>query len=70
MIAAIIIYPSMKDVARKNAHLVSFFNNSHYWGGQLGMVAKELGVNRGLQINTESRWYALVLMMLSVQQYK
>lgn len=60
----------MKEVARKNTRLVSFFNNSHFWGGQLEDIAKELGIRRGLEINTESRWYALVLMFLSVQTYQ
>ena len=70
MIAAIIIYPSMKDVARKNTRLVSFFNNSHYWGGQLLEMSAKEGIKRGLVINTESRWYALVLMFQSIQQHK
>lgn len=60
----------MKEASRKNTRLVSFFNSSHYWGGQLEEVAKELGVKRGLEISTESQWYALVLMFLSIQQYQ
>ena len=70
LIGRITAYPSMKEVARKNTRLVSFFTSSHYWGGQLLDIARKEGISRGLVMNTESRWYALVLMFLSIQQFK
>ncbi|KAJ7763164.1 hypothetical protein DFH07DRAFT_770895 [Mycena maculata] len=39
---------------------------SHYWGGQLQAEAKHLAVTRGLKKNCETRWYALILLCLSV----
>lgn len=61
----------MKNVTKMNTRIVNFFNSSHYWGGQLVEIAKGQAepVTRGLQINTESRWYALILMFQSVIEY-
>ncbi|EDR12208.1 uncharacterized protein LACBIDRAFT_311349 [Laccaria bicolor S238N-H82] len=50
--------------------IVSFFNSSHYWGGQLEKICKENGVTCGLKTNTESRFYALILQALSVHEHK
>jgi hypothetical protein len=63
-------YPTMKQVATKSACIVSYFNSSHYWGGQLDMEARSLGVSRSLKTNTKTRWYALILQALSVQSYR
>ncbi|KAI0073357.1 hypothetical protein K474DRAFT_1603514 [Panus rudis PR-1116 ss-1] len=62
----IVAYPEMKAIITATTRIVSFFNSSHFWGGQLSAAAKEEGINRKLQTNTESRWYSLILMALTV----
>ena len=59
-----------KETIKKNMRIVCFFNRSHYWGGRLRKIAQQEGVTRGLTINTESCWYAFILMFLSVQAHK
>jgi hypothetical protein len=56
----------MKKTVSQANRTVTFFNGSHYWGGQLKDEAKRLKVTRGLKKNCESRWYALILLCLSV----
>ncbi|KJA25135.1 hypothetical protein HYPSUDRAFT_183073 [Hypholoma sublateritium FD-334 SS-4] len=63
-------FPPIKDAISKNSRIVTFFNSSHYWGGQLEMCAQDKGVTRGLKTNTESRFYSLILQALSVQEHK
>ncbi|KAG1774943.1 hypothetical protein EV702DRAFT_973940 [Suillus placidus] len=58
--------PFMKWHVTKATRVVTFFNGSHYWGGQLKEQAKKDGINRGLKKNCKSRWYALVLQSMSV----
>lgn len=60
----------MKSTASKNARIVSFFNSSHYWGGQLDILAKEGNVTRSLKTNTESRFYALILQCMSTRDHQ
>jgi hypothetical protein len=59
----------MKSTLKKNAHIVTFFNSSHYWGGQLKALAKSLNVTRGLVDNSETRWYTVILQALSILYY-
>ena len=54
-------YPAMKLIITTSACIVSFFNGSHYWGGQLEILAKTQGISHGLKTNTESWWYAMIL---------
>ncbi|THG97345.1 hypothetical protein EW145_g7636 [Phellinidium pouzarii] len=70
LIGKITAFPAMRTVTQKNTRIVSFFNRSHYWGGQLAEIASGFGIRHGLTINTESQWYALILMCLSVQTYQ
>lgn len=70
IIGKITAFPTIKETISKNSHIVTFFNSSHYWGGQLEVVAKDKGVTRGLKTNTESRFYALILQALSVKEHK
>ena len=70
IIGKIVSYPSVKKTITSNSRIVSFFNSSHYWGGQLEKICKENGVTRGLKTNTESRFYALILQALSVREHK
>ena len=70
IIGKIVSYPSVKKTIISNSRIVSFFNSSHYWGGQLEKICKENGVTRGLKTNTESRFYALILQALSVREHK
>uniref|UniRef100_A0A0W0GAT8 DUF659 domain-containing protein n=1 Tax=Moniliophthora roreri TaxID=221103 RepID=A0A0W0GAT8_MONRR len=46
--------------------VVTFFNNSHYWGGQLKEEACKVKITQGLKKNCESCWYAIILLALSV----
>ncbi|KAG2743402.1 hypothetical protein P692DRAFT_20746294, partial [Suillus brevipes Sb2] len=50
--------------------VVTFFNGSHYGGGQFEEQAKKDGINQGLKKNCESRWYALVLQSMSVHDHR
>jgi len=59
IIGKIVSYPSVKKTITSNSQIVSFFNSSHYWGGQLEKISKENGITHGLKMNTESRFYAL-----------
>jgi hypothetical protein len=70
IIGKIVLWPSMKQTVRKNACIVSFFESSHYWGGQLQDLARKQGLQRGLKTNTESRFYSLILQGLSIQEHK
>ena len=54
----------------KVTQIVTFFANSHYWGGQLKEEAKKDGITTSLKKNCESQWYALVLHCMSVQTYQ
>lgn len=45
IIGKICTFLEMKAVIAKNVQIVSFFNHSHYWGGQLKSVAKEMNIN-------------------------
>ncbi|KAG2058781.1 hypothetical protein BDR06DRAFT_1003955 [Suillus hirtellus] len=49
----------MKKNVTKATHVVTFFNGSHYWGGQLKEQAKIDNVKRRLKKNCESRWKSL-----------
>ncbi|KAG1796726.1 uncharacterized protein HD556DRAFT_1431303 [Suillus plorans] len=55
IIGKIALYPAMKKVATKSAHIVSYFNQSHYWGGQLDNEARSMNIHRSMKSNTESR---------------
>jgi len=70
IIGKVVAYPRIKDAITKNSRIVTFFNASHYWGGQLDLAATKKGVTRGLKTNTESRFYALILQALSVKEHK
>lgn len=59
----------MKDLIKKNARIVAFFNRSHVYGGKLAEIAKQLGVTRGLTITVETRWYSTCLMFKSLQSH-
>jgi hypothetical protein len=44
----------MKWVLTASAHIVAFFNSSHYWGSQLEIQAESQNVLWWLKTNTES----------------
>jgi hypothetical protein len=56
----------MKKVVAKATRVVTFFNSSHFWGGQLKAEAKALNITRTLKKNFETRFYALSLQGQSV----
>ena len=66
----VVVFPSAKKAVSKNSQIVTFFNASHYWGGQLGEIASSKGVSCGLKTNTESQFYALILQALSIDNHK
>ncbi|KAF7348928.1 DUF659 domain-containing protein [Mycena venus] len=66
IIGKIVAYPAFKKFITATAAIVSFFNSSHYWGGQLEEEAKAFKIGRSLKTRTESRWYSLILQALSV----
>ena len=70
IIGKIVSYPRIKKIITLNSRIVSFFNSSHYWGGQLEIITKENKVTCGLKMNTESCFYALILQALSVRDHK
>ncbi|KAH7920574.1 hypothetical protein BV22DRAFT_1107611 [Leucogyrophana mollusca] len=70
MIGDICSYPPMKAIISQTTRIVNFFNNSHYWGGQVNDEAKSQNIKRKMKQNCESRWYALILQGLSVQAYR
>lgn len=63
-------HPSLKEVISHNIKIVTFFRSSHYWGGQLLMVAEGLGVSEQLQTHSDSRWYTLVLQAMSIRDFR
>jgi hypothetical protein len=63
-------FPAMKKIITQTTRIVAFFNNSHYWGGQLNDEAKKQNIRRKLKQNCESRFYVLILHCLSVLDYQ
>jgi len=63
-------WPKIKAAITKNSHIVSFFNSSHYWGGQLTKVMQAKNITRKLKTNMESRFYALILQAISICKYQ
>ena len=63
-------YPEMKKVVSQTTRIVSFFNSSHYWGGQLDLEAKKQGISRKMKQHCETRFYSLILQCLSVLAYR
>jgi len=69
IIGKIIAFPLVKAALSRNTKIVSFFNTSHYWSGQLEKASKSCGVTRSMVLYTTSRFYALILHCLSVQEH-
>ncbi|KAJ7059921.1 ribonuclease H-like domain-containing protein [Mycena amicta] len=59
-------YAAAKSALQKANRTVSFFNGSHYWGGQLKIAALAENITCGLKKDCESCWYALIVLALSV----
>jgi uncharacterized membrane protein len=53
IIGKIPAYPAMKRVISQTARIVSFFNGSHYWGGQLDDAARGMNISRSMKTNTD-----------------
>lgn len=68
IIGEICAHPWMKHIVTRATRIVTFFNNSHYWGGQLKEQAKKDNVKRTLKKNCETQWYALILQALSIHE--
>ncbi|KAF9455219.1 hypothetical protein BDZ94DRAFT_1147565, partial [Collybia nuda] len=70
IVGKIAAWPRIKETISKNSRIVTFFNSSHYWGGQLQNKAKAHNITRKLKTNTESRFYALVLQAMSIREHR
>ncbi|KAF8512050.1 hypothetical protein JB92DRAFT_2830933 [Gautieria morchelliformis] len=70
LIGKIVAHPEMKKVITKNDKIVTFFNASHYWGGQLDQIAISLKITQSLKTHMESWWYSLRLQALSVLEHR
>ena len=70
MIGEICSHPWMKRHVTKATRIATFFNGSHYWGGQLKDQAKRDNITHTLKQNCESRWYALILQAVSVKEHR
>ncbi|KAJ7230543.1 ribonuclease H-like domain-containing protein [Mycena pura] len=70
LVGEICSYAAAKAALGKANRIVTFFNGSHYWGGQLKIAARAEKVTRGLKKNCESRWYAVILLTLSVSAHQ
>ncbi|KAL1711208.1 hypothetical protein EV715DRAFT_215556, partial [Schizophyllum commune] len=71
LIGDISSYPPAKAIIKQTTAIVTFFNGSHYWGGQLKQAAEAVDIKaRSLKQNCESRWYAVTLQGLSVSSLR
>ncbi|KAI0310028.1 ribonuclease H-like domain-containing protein [Amylostereum chailletii] len=70
IIGKIASYPLMKKIISQTTRVVVYFNNSHYWGGQLQKAAEGMEIKRKMKQNCESRWYAMTLQSLSVLEHR
>ena len=61
--------PAKRNTSHATA-IVLYFNNLHYWGGQLTELAKSMGISHTMTQNCESRWYALILQAVSVLSHE
>ncbi|KAJ7218364.1 ribonuclease H-like domain-containing protein, partial [Mycena pura] len=70
LIGEICRYAAAKAAFGKANYVVTFFNGSHYWGGQLKIAALAEEITRGLKKDCASRWYALILLLCSTKDVK
>ncbi|KAE9397467.1 hypothetical protein BT96DRAFT_860176, partial [Gymnopus androsaceus JB14] len=69
-VGEICAFPTIKKVISAANKVVTFFDSSHYWGGQLVEEAKKINITRKLKKNCESRWYAITLLANSVREHR
>ncbi|KAI0082441.1 hypothetical protein K474DRAFT_1694307 [Panus rudis PR-1116 ss-1] len=69
IIGHILDHPEAKVIISQASRIVSFFNGSHFWGGQLKSAAANDNVKQKLRTHTESRWYSLIILCLIVLEY-
>ncbi|KIK94709.1 hypothetical protein PAXRUDRAFT_142293 [Paxillus rubicundulus Ve08.2h10] len=70
IIGDICSYPWMKQQVTKATRIITFFNGSHFWGGQLKEEAKRQKVTCTLKQNCESCWYAVILQAVSIKEHR
>ncbi|EAU80430.2 hypothetical protein CC1G_13294 [Coprinopsis cinerea okayama7 len=70
IIGKISSFSEVKPIITKSARIVSFFNSSHYWGGQLREEAKKDNATQKLTTKTETWWYSLIQQCLSILSHK
>ena len=57
-----------KEIIAMNIKIVTFFNASHYWSGQLEEVKKTYQITHSLKTYTSSRWYSLIMQCMSLKK--
>ena len=70
IIGKITSFPLMKETISKSTRIVTFFSNSHYWGGQLNKLAQEHGITQKMKSYSETRWYSMIVQALSIETYR
>lgn len=71
IVGKITAFPGAKSVIKQNTKIVTFFDSSHYWGGQLVDAALQgHRIKQELKMYTESRWYSLILLCISTNSYR
>lgn len=62
IVGKIVSYPKVKKVILNTNKVSTFFNSSHYWGGQeLEEAQTRWGIKQRLKTHTETRWYSLII---------
>jgi hypothetical protein len=60
----------MRKLLKQNARLVSFFQNSHFWSGQLEAISKENHITRKMVTHGDTRWFTQSKQAMSVQDHR
>ncbi|KAJ7735342.1 ribonuclease H-like domain-containing protein [Mycena metata] len=70
LVGEICTYPLIKKIIANANWTVTFFNSSHYWGGQLQAEAKRLLITRGLKKNLLSSINNLYIIQIVIHTPK
>lgn len=66
----IIKLPLISPIVAKNLQLVTYFTKSSFWKNYLSKWATENNVHHGLLTYSETRWYSMIKVCLSVATYE
>lgn len=59
-----------RDTVKRNLALVNYFTANGFWNDTLGVWAAQNGVNRKLSTFCETRWYSMMRVCMSVQEFE